>query len=109
MLNFDDVDYCQGYSQIKETFRALTKDDILQPYIPDHDFRSSNKGDDNGYKLYVLDIRYQKNVASAQPIKVELKSSENLPAGIYSYALVLKIVLVSIGSDGQSNFDSFEV
>ena len=31
LLNYDDDDYSQGYSQIKEAFRALTKDDILQP------------------------------------------------------------------------------
>ena len=33
LLNYDDDDYSQGYHQIKEAFRALTKDDILQPYI----------------------------------------------------------------------------
>ena len=41
-LNFDDDDHGQGYHQIKEAFRALTKDDILQPYISDDDFISSN-------------------------------------------------------------------
>ena len=30
-LNYDDDDYSQGYAHIKEAFRALTKDDILQP------------------------------------------------------------------------------
>ena len=33
LLNYDDDDYSQGYHQIKEAFRALTKDDILQPYL----------------------------------------------------------------------------
>ena len=42
ILKYDDDDYSQGYSQITEAFRALTKDDILQPYISDQDFRSSN-------------------------------------------------------------------
>ena len=42
LLNYDDDDYSQGYAQIKEAFRALTKDDILQPYILDLDFRSWN-------------------------------------------------------------------
>ena len=42
LLNYNDDDYNQGYGQIKQAFRALTKDDILQPYISDHDFRSSN-------------------------------------------------------------------
>ena len=31
LLKYDDDDYSQGYGQIKETFRALTKDDICQP------------------------------------------------------------------------------
>ena len=31
LLNYDDDNYSQGYGQIKEAFRALTKDDILQP------------------------------------------------------------------------------
>ena len=42
LLNYDDDDYSQGYHQIKEAFRALTKDDILQPYISEADFRRSN-------------------------------------------------------------------
>ena len=61
LLNYDDDDYNQGYGQFKEAFRALTKDDILQPYVSDHDFRSSKNNNDIGYKLYVFDIRYQKN------------------------------------------------
>ena len=70
LLNHDD-DYSPGCGQIKEAFRALTKDDILQPYISDHDFRSSNvRADDVGYNLEVLDIRYQENFTAAQPIKV---------------------------------------
>ena len=42
LLNYDDDEYSQGYGQFKEAFRALTSDDILQPYISDNDFRSSN-------------------------------------------------------------------
>ena len=34
-------------------------------------------------------IRYQKSFESGQPIRVELKFSENNPGGIYGYALVL--------------------
>ena len=33
LLNYDDDDSSQGYGQIKEAFKALTKDDILKPYI----------------------------------------------------------------------------
>ena len=42
LLNYNDDVYSQGYDQIKEAFRALTKDNILQPYITEDDFRSSN-------------------------------------------------------------------
>ena len=56
LLNYDDDDYSQLYRQIKEAFKALTKDDILQPYISEEDFRSSNiRADDVGYNLYVFD------------------------------------------------------
>ena len=60
LLNYDDDNYSQGYGQIKEAFKALTKDDILQTYITEHDFRSSNDGNDIGYNIYAFDIRYQK-------------------------------------------------
>ena len=50
LLNYDGDDYARGYAQIKEAFRASTKDDILQPYISDDDFRSFNvRADDVGY------------------------------------------------------------
>ena len=89
LLNYDNDDYAQGYGLIKEAFKALTKDDILQPYISENDFRSSNNNNDVGYNIYAFDIRYQKNFENAQPIKVEFKFSENIDAGIYGYALVL--------------------
>ena len=105
LLNYDDDDYSQGYGQIKEAFRALTKDDILRPYITEDDFRSSNNGNDIDYNIYAFDIRYQKNFENAQPVKVEFKFSENINAGIYGYAFVLTNRLVSITSDGQRMFD----
>ena len=105
LLNYEDDDYSQGYSQIKEAFRSLTKDDILQPYISEDDFRSSNEGNIIGYNIYAFDIRYQKNFENAQPVKVEFKFSENIDAGIYGYALVLTNKLISISSDGQRMFD----
>ena len=74
LLNYDDDDYSQGYHQIKEAFKALTKDDILQPYISDDNFRTSNvAANDIGYNLYVFDIRYQKNFTTSQPIKLEFE------------------------------------
>ena len=38
ILDYDGDDYSRGYGQIKEAFKALTKDHILQPYISDNDF-----------------------------------------------------------------------
>ena len=106
LLNYNDDGYSQGYGQIKEAFKALTKDNILQPYISDHDFKSSNDGIDFGYTIYAFDIRYQKNFENAQPVKVEFfKFSENIVGGIYGYALVLTNRLASITSDGQRMFD----
>ena len=105
LLNYDDDGYSQGYGQIKEAFKSLTKDDILQPYISDHDFRSSNDGNEIGYNIYAFDLRYQKNFENAQPVKVEFKFSEYIPGGIYGYALVLTNRLASISSDGQRMFD----
>ena len=58
LLNYEDDDYSQGYGQIKEAFRALTKDDILKPYKTEDDFRSSNESNNIGYNRYVFDIRY---------------------------------------------------
>ena len=105
LINYEDDDYSQGYGQIKEAFKALTKDDILKPYISEDDFRSSNEGNNIGYNIYAFDIRYQKNFENAQPVKVEFKFSENIPAGIYGYALVLTNKSISMSSDGQRIFD----
>ena len=106
-LNYDDDDdYSQGYHQIKEAFKALTKDDILQPYISEEDFRTPNvRAADVGYNLYVFDIRYQKIFTNSQPIKVEFKFNGVVPNDVNGYALVLTNKLVSISSDGQRHFD----
>ena len=105
LLNYNDDDYSQGYGLIKEAFKALTKDNLLQPCISEHDFRSSNDGNIFGYNIYAFDIRFQKNFESSQPIKIEFKFDEVIPAGIYGYALVLTNKLISISSDGQRMFD----
>ena len=105
LLKYNDDDSSQGYGQIKEAFKALTKDNILQPYISEHDFRSSNDDDDIGYNIYAFDIRYQKNFESSQPSKVEYKIDGVAPAGIYGSALVLTNRLISISSDGQRMFE----
>ena len=54
---YDDGYYSQGYGQIKKAFRALTKEDILQPYINEDDFTSSNDANDFGYNIHSFDIR----------------------------------------------------
>ena len=105
LLNYDVDDYNQGYGQIKEALRALTKDDRLQPYISDRDFRSSINNNDIGYNLYIFDIRYRKDFENSQPIKVEFKFDGVIPAGIYGYALVLTNKKITISSDGQRHFD----
>ena len=106
LLNYDDDDYSQGYHQNKEAFRALTKDDILQPYTSEEDFRTSNvRAADVGYNLYVFDIRYQKKYTASQPIKVEFIYDGVVPNNVNGYALVLTNKLVSISSDGQRLFD----
>ena len=104
-MNYNDDDYSQGYGQIKEAFRDLSKDVMFKPYISDNDFRSTNDGNNIGYNLNVFVIRYQKDFESAQPIKVEFKFEGFITAGIYGYALVLTKKLISISSDGQRHFD----
>ena len=105
LLNYNDDVYIQGYGQIKEAFKALTKDNLLQPYISDADFRYSNNDDNIGYNIYAFDKRYQKSFESSQPIKVEFKFDGVIPARIYGYVLVLTNKLISISSDGQQMFD----
>ena len=73
ILNYDDDYYSQGFLQNIVSSRALTKDDILQLYISDDDFRSSNAGVEIGLIFYVSDIQYQQNFTASQPIKVEFK------------------------------------
>ena len=83
LLNYDDDQYIKRYGQILEAFKALTKYIILQPYISYHDFRSSIDGNNLGFIIYAFDIRYQRKITISQPIKVEFKFSEKVPAGIY--------------------------
>ena len=104
-MNYNDDDYSHGYGEIKEAFKALSKDNILQPYITEDDFRSSNDGNIISYNIHVFDIRYQKNSESGQSVKVEFKFDGVIPAGIYGYVLVLTNRSVSISSDGLRMFD----
>ena len=106
LINYDDGEYSQGYNQIKEAFRVLTKDDTPQPYISEDNFRTSNvRVDDVGYNLYVFDMRYQINFTNSKPLKVEFKFNGVVPNDINGYALVLTNRLVSISCDGQRHSD----
>ena len=105
LSNHNDDDYAQGYSQVKKASGAPTEKYILQPYIIENDFRSSNDDDDIGYNVHIFDTQYQKNFESAQPTKFEFKIHGVIPPGIYGYALVLTIKILSISSDGQRHFD----
>ena len=106
LLNYDDDNYSQGCDQFKEAFKALTKDAILQPFISDADFRSSNvRTTDVGYNLYVSDIRFQKNFTNSQTIKAEFKFDGVVLNNVNVYALVLKNRLVSVSSDEDGQFE----
>ena len=91
--------------KLEKLLKLITKDDILQPYISENDFRSSIDVNDIGYNMYAIEIRYQKIFQSSKPMKVEFKFDGVIPAGIYGNALVLTKILVSINSDGQRKFD----
>ena len=106
LLNYDHDDYSYGYAQIKEVFRVLTKDDILQPYIADDDFKSFNAGVvELGYNIYAFDIRCQQNFTASQPVKVEFIVYGVVPNDINAYGLVLTNKFFSMSSDGQWSFD----
>ena len=110
LLNYDDADYSDCYGQTKEAFRALTKDEILKPYISDHDFRSSDvRADDVCYNLHVFDVRYQQNFTASQPIKVEFKLDGVVPSDVNGYALVLTNKLASVSSDGQRQYELIKI
>ena len=110
LVKCDHDDYRQGYAQLKEAFRALTKYDIIQPYISDDKFRTSNvRADDIGYSLYVFDIRYQKNFRNSQPNKVEFIFIGVVPNNVNGYALVLTNKINTVRSDGNRHFDLIQV
>ena len=64
-LKYNNDDSSQAFVQIKESFKVSTKNDILQPYMSDNDFISSNIDNEIGYNLQKFDIRYQINLKSA--------------------------------------------
>ena len=108
LYTYDDDDDSQAYAQIKEVLRVLTKDNVLQPYIADDDFRSAITGfNEIEYNIKIFDIRYQQNFTACQPNKIKFKVNGVVPNDINGYALVLTNKLVSLGSDAQKHFDLF--
>ena len=101
----------QRYVQNEEAFSALTKSDILQPSVSDHDFRSidiSDAGEHDGRvgcNLLISDIRYQTSFTVAQPIKIQFKFDDLVPNKTNAYAFLSSNKLVSVTSDGQKRFD----
>ena len=106
LSNYDDDDYSQGYGQIKEGFRALTKDDLLQPYTSPDTFRSSiTTADDVGENICNSEMRWQQIFTAAQPVKLELKIDGALLNHVNGYVLVSTDKLVSVSGDLQRHFD----
>ena len=91
--NYAIDNYSQAYGDIVPCFRHLAKDNILQPYITQKDFITSNNYADGnpGYNLYVFDIPHHQDYSSAQPIKVGLDFRPAVPAAtnLIGYAFLL--------------------
>ena len=84
----------KGVPNIMKLFSFLAKDDIVQVCISDQDFRKGNVddgGNEVGYFLHSIGIRYQQNFTAAQTKKVEFKFSHTVRARVYGYDLVLTI------------------
>ena len=99
----------RAYGEIVSCFRHLAKDNILQPYITQKDFTTSNNYRDchPGHNLYVSDIRHHQVYSSAQRIKVMFGFRPKVPeaTNLFGFALLLPIKRVSVSSDGQQLFD----
>ena len=79
---------------------------MLQPYISDHDSKSSKvNADDVDYKLYVFVIQCKQKFTASQTIKVEFELVGVIPNDINGYALVLTNKLISKSSNGRRDFD----
>ena len=74
--------------------------------MPEHDFRSSNDGNSVFKKYTRFHLTYQKIFESAQPVKVDFKFSEKIPAGIYGYGLLLTNKLAQTENECSIYFKS---
>ena len=94
----------QAYGEIVSCFRHLANDNILQPYITQKDFVTSNNYPDGnpGYNLYVFYFRHHQDYSSDQPKKARFDFRLTVPAAtnLIGYALLLTKKKISISSDG---------
>ena len=58
LLTCSDDDDSQGYSKIKEAFRALTEDAVFKTVIFEGETRSSSEVIGLGYNLFLFDKKY---------------------------------------------------
>ena len=97
--DYDRDKYDQAYSEIENFYQLKNETNSLNPFIDLHKFRRS-------YNFYVFDLSKQKDHIASQPIRLKFKFSFQFGVADYiAYALVLTPKLISISSDGQSQFD----
>ena len=101
--------YSQAYGEIVSCFRHLAKDNILQTYITQKDFVTSDNYPvgNPGYNLYVFDIRHHQDYNSAHSVKVRFDFRPAVPAAtsLIGYALLITNKKISIFSAGQGQID----
>ena len=85
--------YSQALGENVSCFRHLAEYNILQPYITQKDFITSNNYPDgnSGNKIYDFYNRYHQDYSSAQPIKVRFDFRQAVPAAknLIGYAFLL--------------------
>ena len=72
--DFDRDTYHEAYYQIEFFFKNVTQDQFLKPFMDFQSFES--------YPLYVFDLTYQKEHASAKPSNVEFVIRGNTNSNI---------------------------
>ena len=109
ICNFAMAEYSQTYGEIVSCFRHSAKNIILQLYITQKAFLTSNNypGGNPGYNVYVSDNHHHQDFSSAQNIRVRFDFRPVVPAAtnLTGYAVLLTNKLVSVSSDGQKQFN----
>ena len=92
-------------------FGHLRRVDFLQPNKTQEDFMTivfnaaGDNNDDKASRFFAFDIGFQKLYSSAQPINVNSKFKDKVPAGTNGYAIIVTIKLLSIGGDCRKDCD----